>query len=674
MHYNERYSSMIYRIIFKDFKSNIKNNICFFLANSIGIAEFFVFWGMYTLMEKIMKSGVTGEDGIYDIVLSVGAIAIFSTVLMVYSMMNYVRLRLRNYSLFVIIGMKKRTMYLLLALEYFMGWISSFLLGILTGRILLRGVLKIWHEAFPEYVGAANVGTSVYLTTCKVGFAIMAAVFFALMVWTGNRDLSSLTVSEEAKEKRPKKLSWFIAVFAGLGLMGFGYFQYSGSVARGWPYVYSHLEWIMGGFLVVAFGGGMLLEVIHNKHEDLYIRNLLKFNRLYSKYQSNLLFFLMLLSVHFLALSYCVARIAEMQPIGNYEKYYPYDAIWMAQENDKDQAFSEMLVKKYNGTEDSLPMIRVTNYFSAEHIGISASSYKEITGKQCELTGSEIIFAVSERKSLSERTVKSDMYKELNQWLVPGKLTDYWNRYITSPDTKMAAKDLEHHFQLQNVHVQNWFGEYGVASNCEDVVVFSDDYFKEQRQRMLKNPEESTVLKLFSFPEECRKQALKKLKDYVDTYGVKDSEWTAQKQSSLYVTEETVLELEKADIFKLSNKLFIMIILFLSGLFAVMIKTISELPSYRKRYEFLECMGIRRKMRKKTISIEIQSIPDIAVFSAAILSVPYLQMHILRQNSRGIVLDKKIWLYWFAIVMVYLGIEYVFQKIFAIYMNHIISD
>lgn len=134
-----------------------------------------------------------------------------------------------------------------------------------------------------------------------------------------------------------------------------------------------------------------------------------------------------------------------------------------------------------------------------------------------------------------------------------------------------------------------------------------------------------------------------------------------------------MLELEKADIFKLSNKLFIMIILFLSGLFAVMIKTISELPSYRKRYEFLECMGIRRKMRKKTISIEIQSIPDIAVFSAVILSIPYLQMHILRQNSRGIVLDKKIWLYWFAIVMVYLGIEYVFQKIFAIYMNHIIS-
>lgn len=134
-----------------------------------------------------------------------------------------------------------------------------------------------------------------------------------------------------------------------------------------------------------------------------------------------------------------------------------------------------------------------------------------------------------------------------------------------------------------------------------------------------------------------------------------------------------MLELEKADVFKLSNKLFIMIILFMSGLFAIMIKIISELPSYKKRYEFLECMGIRRRMRKKTISMEIQSIPAIAALSAAILSAPYLQMHIMRENSRGIVLDKKIWLYWLAIVMVYLGIEYVFQKIFVVYINHTLS-
>lgn len=234
----------------------------------------------------------------------------------------------------------------------------------------------------------------------------------------------------------------------------------------------------------------------------------------------------------------------------------------------------------------------------------------------------------------------------------------------------MSTKDIERHYQLKNVHVQNWFGEYGIASHCEDVVVFSDDYFNEQRRIMLEDPEESTVLELFTFPKESREQAVKELKDYVDQYGVKDSEWTSQKQSSLYITEETVVELEKADIFKLMNKLFIMIILFMSGLFALIIKTLSGLSSYEKRYEFLECMGIQKGMRKKIISIEIQSMPSIAVMSAAVLSVPYVQMHIMREGLRGIVLDRSIWIYWFAIVMAYLVIAYVFQKVFVVYINH----
>ena len=68
---------MRYRIIFKDFKSNMKNNILFFLANSVGVAEFFVFWGMYSVMAQILKGGVDGESSAYDIVLSVGAVTIF---------------------------------------------------------------------------------------------------------------------------------------------------------------------------------------------------------------------------------------------------------------------------------------------------------------------------------------------------------------------------------------------------------------------------------------------------------------------------------------------------------------------------------------------------------------------------------------------------------------------
>ncbi len=174
---------MRYRIIFKDFKSNMKNNILFFLANSVGVAEFFVFWGMYSVMAQILKGGVDGESSAYDIVLSVGAVTIFSTALMVYSMTKYIRVRIHSYSLFVIIGMKKRVMYAMMAFEYLVGWLVSSGLGLLAGTALLKGVLYGWHFAFPEYVGAAKVSVSVYQMTFRVSLGIMAAVLFILLVW-----------------------------------------------------------------------------------------------------------------------------------------------------------------------------------------------------------------------------------------------------------------------------------------------------------------------------------------------------------------------------------------------------------------------------------------------------------------------------------------------------------
>ena len=105
-----------------------------------------------------------------------------------------------------------------------------------------------------------------------------------------------------------------------------GYWSYPSNTFTG--YVLSHVEWIMGGFLILIFGGGILLEIIHS-HLKFYLKNLLKLNQLYSKYQTNVLVLLMFFSLHFIALSYCTANVCELLPINGHEKYYPYQAIWM---------------------------------------------------------------------------------------------------------------------------------------------------------------------------------------------------------------------------------------------------------------------------------------------------------------------------------------------------------
>ena len=117
-----------------------------------------------------------------------------------------------------------------------------------------------------------------------------------------------------------------------------------------------------------------------------------------------------------------------------------------------------------------------------------------------------------------------------------------------------------------------------------------------------------------------------------------------------------------------------MAVLFFSGLFAMMIKNLSEIPVYKRRYGFLVCMGITGRMKKRVISAEIQSIPSIAVLTSAVLSALYLQMHILREGEKGIVLEKRIWLYWAAITVSYLMAEYVVQKVFVRYIRRRIGQ
>lgn len=45
------------------------------------------------------------------------------------------------------------------------------------------------------------------------------------------------------------------------------------------------------------------------------------------------------------------------------------------------------LVRKYDGNMTELPMIRVTTYYGAQHIGVSASEYEKLTRERCESVG-----------------------------------------------------------------------------------------------------------------------------------------------------------------------------------------------------------------------------------------------------------------------------------------------
>lgn len=113
---------MFFKIVIKNMKYNIKNYILFFIGNMIGVTTFFVFWGIYSVVKSSASNSINLEDTLVEIIISVLVITIFATALMIYSLMNYIKLKFRDYALFIILGAKKKIIYSMIGLEYLFGW------------------------------------------------------------------------------------------------------------------------------------------------------------------------------------------------------------------------------------------------------------------------------------------------------------------------------------------------------------------------------------------------------------------------------------------------------------------------------------------------------------------------------------------------------------------------
>ena len=425
----------------------------------------------------------------------------------------------------------------------------------------------------------------------------------------------------------------------------------------------------MGGFLILIFGGGILLEIIHS-HLKFYLKNLLKLNQLYSKYQTNVLVLLMFLSLHFIALSYCTANVCELLPINGHEKYYPYQAIWMNRGEKGDISFSETLSHSYNGKYENIPMIRVSSYGN-ELIGISENTYKKLTGKSADLKNEEIIYIVNEYKNHSGANVTRGGFEYGRNgftWLAMGSYINELKKYVDpSSNHPLPNHDTDHLYKIRETVTGNLFGYYKMNDEAENVVVFSNKYFSRQYKILSKKEYEPNTLTLFAFPNESKEKATAKIKKYAKIHGPNDFELTDTPQSTLYITDEFLKTVKKGDIFKITNKIFIIIALLISSIFVSAIKAASDLQYYRKEKEFLQCMGIHEKIWKKIFDVEIQILSWISLITATILSAAYMIMNIHIESERGVIYGYKIWIYWLVILCLYWFMHYILQRIVTRY-------
>lgn len=91
---------MLTKIIYKNFRSNLKNYILFFLSNIVAIMELFVFYGIRSIIKNSITDKVTAEALKTDFQIAVGIIAVITLMLMFYAMKCYIKLRIKDYSIY----------------------------------------------------------------------------------------------------------------------------------------------------------------------------------------------------------------------------------------------------------------------------------------------------------------------------------------------------------------------------------------------------------------------------------------------------------------------------------------------------------------------------------------------------------------------------------------------
>ena len=68
-----------------------------------------------------------------------------------------------------------------------------------------------------------------------------------------------------------------------------------------------------------------------------------------------------------------------------------------------------------------LPMIRVTTYYGAQHIGVSASEYEKLTGKDVNLSEREILVGIEDSEYQKEKKITDEDYLNTYSFLFTGK-------------------------------------------------------------------------------------------------------------------------------------------------------------------------------------------------------------------------------------------------------------
>lgn len=549
-------------------------------------------------------------------------------------LLDYVRKRSTDYAILTVLGMKRKHRYLFMAKEYLCLIVGSIAGGIFLGFLGGSAIKPILEHIFRDVTSEIIYGMAPFkltLIVCAIMFGMGFVICDEIISCLGLEYVISGGVKTQRSFSKTINMMFstgsivlliFVLLTACFGILG----DLSITVLA-----------VVGIAAALSFLGKNYLRIIR-KNKKIYYKKILWLDDWYGRFQLHMNKAVIIASFLMISIMVFNLTIINNVPVTQTENYL-YDLVWHG--NEGDEFFLNELKETYGISYQTIPSIRVTTGDHGEHMGISASEYEKLTGKQIELSEEEIyiVYQSDRAEKGMEGIDHDDLYPDIfignataDIWVMPPNSMILPSKFFTKKYRRAGSEERILTGNFKSRAIKTWYS--GVF---EEIIVFSDAEFG----RLRSDARGANLTVLMNIPKDY-KQVVKEVYAYAKKYSQVNF-FDAKDGNLIYERTQSLIENRQEKIFQVSAASMNLIILIVCSVF-LLIEAIEKEKERREwKYQYWNRLGMPIKKRKKTLYNEIQTVAVTGVVGG----IPFGFLLMM-----GKMLNKKLGIKWSIIYMV----------------------
>lgn len=641
-HFPGKYPVEFFRMIRKNYVYGKRGQLILGAGCFLTSSFLYIMFTMYSMVGQVHgEEDLVTVNGLAQIFLQTGFLVILLSITMMVMLISYyIKDQKKANRLMVIMGMRSRTVYLMVAVTFGFNMILGGVTGIVCG-IVISSIMRSVIQSGLLHTTGGEVVLSSAVSMKSVGIALLVYLLVVLIALFLDQDYVRgliRTTDMNSEVQREKRIRRYIPLFILSGIL-FCFLEWKLYTIRGWAEsMYIQFFGVVGILLLIMGVSAFYLNRLE-RNQDRYNRKIIVSRPFYYRYWNSTLNLFYMSMVHFFVLAVFGLQFIGALPKQNVEELYPYDIVCTAYDVEMEELSD--IAEKHGVQEQAYPMVRMTSVYGSDkmnpdwaggrpiqwpqgqHIAISESTYrtlKEAIGKQPEeldLTGDEMHIVYQQDISVKANTIDWDTGRVDKRLRIGQPLTYYNTLQVDDIFPVWTVKSEERDVLTGAFH-------QGMQDN---LIVFQDEYFNQQYDRISSynkeqwslrenatynewdlytayNPcnmtEGPTQLLCFTVPADEYEGMLTDLA-YLEEKYYFDKMWD-DTIHQFYGKQQMKIDAETEILFRRLVNLFVLLLLAIMGFFQYFVRYQSEVRELRWQNGFLKKLGMREKERKKALA------------------------------------------------------------------------